>query len=44
MGIVVISKFASLAVTEMTKHGFNYRTSLGEFVAPYLRNGGGIAS
>ena len=42
VGIVVVSKFASLVVREMTKHGFNYRTSLGEFVAPYFRNGGGI--
>ena len=44
VGIVLVSQFASHVVTEMTKHGFNYRTSLGEFVAPYFRNGGVIVT
>ena len=44
VGIAVVSKFALLVVTEMTKDGFNYITSLEEFVAPYLRNGGGIVT
>lgn len=42
MGIVVASKFASFVLTEITKHEFNYRTSLGELVAPYFRNVGAI--
>lgn len=44
MGIVVVSKFASSVVTEITEHQFNYRTSLGEFVAPYFRNVGAIVT
>ena len=44
MGIVVVSKCASLVVAEMTKHGFINRASLGEFVAAYFGNGGGIVS
>lgn len=45
MGIVVVSKFASFVVTEITKHEFNYRTSQGDFAfAPHFRNVGGIAT
>ena len=42
--IVVVSKFASFVVTEITEHEFNYRTSLGEFVAAYFRNVGAIVT
>ena len=44
MEIVVVSKFASFVVTEITEHEFNYRTSLGEFVAAYFRNVGAIVT
>ena len=41
-GIAVFSKCASLLVTEMTKHGFRYRTSIEDFTAPFIGKSGGI--
>ncbi|XP_068711564.1 sphingomyelinase C-like [Montipora foliosa] len=42
VGITLFPKCASLVVSEMTKRGFHYRTSLRDFLAPYVGNGGGI--
>ena len=41
-GVVVVSKCASLLIEEMEKHGFYYRTSIADFVAPYVGKSGGI--
>ncbi|XP_068728070.1 sphingomyelinase C-like [Montipora capricornis] len=42
VGITLFPKCASLVVSEMTKRGFHYRTSLRDFLAPYIGNGAGI--
>lgn len=41
-GIATISSCASLLVKAMTKRGFDYRTSLADFHAPYFGQSGGI--
>ena len=42
-GLGVISECASRLVTTMSKHGFHYRTSIADFMAPYVGKSGGIA-
>ena len=41
-GVVVVSKCASLLIEGMEKHGFHYRTSIADFMAPYAGKSGGI--
>ena len=41
-GVAVITKCASLLVAAMERHGFHYRTSIADFVAPYVGNSGGV--
>ena len=41
-GIVEVSKCASLLIAAMEKHGFHYRTSIADFLAPYFGKSGGI--
>lgn len=41
-GVVVVSRCASLLIEAMEKHGFHYRTSIVDFVAPYVGQSGGI--
>ena len=41
-GVAILSKCASMLVTEMTKHGFRYRTSIEDFAAPFIGKSGGI--
>ena len=41
-GIAVFTKCASLLIAVMEKHGFLYRTSVADFVAPYVGNSAGI--
>ena len=41
-GVVVVSKCASLLIAAMEKHGFHYRTSIADFLAPYVGKSGGI--
>lgn len=41
-GVAVITECASLLVTAMERHGFHYRTSIADFVAPYVGNSGGV--
>jgi len=42
VGFAVISKCASLLVNAMKKRGFHYRTSVADFVPPYVGKSGGI--
>lgn len=42
VGVVVVSKCASLLIAAMEKHGFHYRTSIADFLAPYVGKSGGI--
>ena len=41
-GFALISKCASLLVKAMEKRGFHYRTSVADFVPPYVGKSGGI--
>ena len=41
-GVVVVTKCASLLIAAMEKHGFLYRTSIADFLAPYVGKSGGI--
>ncbi|KAJ7393808.1 hypothetical protein OS493_003472 [Desmophyllum pertusum] len=41
-GIAVFTKCASLLIAMMETRGFHYRTSIADFVAPYLGQSGGI--
>lgn len=41
-GVAVVTKCASLLVAAMERHGFHYRTSIADFVAPYVGNSGGV--
>lgn len=41
-GIAVFTKCASLLIATMETRGFHYRTSIADFVAPYLGQSGGI--
>lgn len=41
-GVAVVSKCASLMVKAMEKRGFHYRTSIADFLAPYVGQSGGI--
>lgn len=41
-GIAVITKFASLLIAVMGQRGFHCRTSIADFVAPYVGNSGGV--
>lgn len=41
-GVLAVTKCASLLVAAMEKHGFHYRTSIADFLAPYVGKSGGI--
>jgi len=41
-GVVVFTKCASLLIAAMEKHGFYYRTSFADLLAPYVGKSGGI--